>query len=446
MSEGTSILHTRVSAAEASALAFGALYGEVASRLPGAKLAEVRAWRDTAMGGLARLGLPNRRVEEWKYTDLRAMLPEPQDLADHPPEALDWLMPAEPDVYRAVFVGGRFRPELSTVLDAPGVSFRPLREALNDGAGAAQAVARLPYRADDTIATLATVFATDGALIIVAPGTRLDKPLHLYFIAGGGGETSLHACRSAISLGEGADVTLIETHAGANAGQMFSALQLDIGAGATLRHLRFGETPGTRHLSATTAALGAGAGYHPVHFLVGGALTRAETTITFNGEGARAHFNGAMLLREHEHGDFTLVVDHAAPACESRETVKAVLDGEARGVFQAKVIVRPGAQKTDGRQLAHGLLLSDSAEFDAKPELEIYADDVKCNHGATSGALDDDMLFYLRSRGIPADEAKTLLILAFVGEIIDQIEDEPLREVLTARASQWLSSASANRA
>jgi len=119
--------------------------------------------------------------------------------------------------------------------------------------------------------------------------------------------------------------------------------------------------------------------------------------------------------------------------------VKAVLDGDARGAFQAKVIVRPGAQKTDGRQLANGLLLSETAEFDAKPELEIYADDVKCNHGATSGALDNEMLFYLCSRGIPAREAKTLLVLAFIGEIIDHVEDENLREALKARASQWLS-------
>jgi len=132
------------------------------------------------------------------------------------------------------------------------------------------------------------------------------------------------------------------------------------------------------------------------------------------------------------------VIDHAAVGCESREHVKAVLADQGRGVFQAKVIVRPDAQKTDGRQMAQALLLSDGAEFDAKPELEIYADDVKCNHGATCGALDDDLMFYLRARGIPEDEARSLLVQAFIGEVLDQVEHDGLREALAARAVRWL--------
>jgi Fe-S cluster assembly protein SufD len=134
----------------------------------------------------------------------------------------------------------------------------------------------------------------------------------------------------------------------------------------------------------------------------------------------------------------TLVIDHDAVGCESREHVKAVLADQSQGIFQAKVIVRPGAQQTDGRQMAQGLLLSETAEFDAKPELEIYADDVKCNHGATSGALDEDLMFYLRARGIPEDQAKSLLIQAFVGEVLDKVEHESLKDALTARAARWL--------
>jgi Fe-S cluster assembly protein SufD len=296
----------------------------------------------------------------------------------------------------------------------------------------------MPLVERDVVSALANAFATDGALISVAPGTRVDKPLHLIFITADGAP-ALHSWQSAIRLGEEAELQIIETHAGPHAAQIFSAMRLEIGAGAALRHLRLGACVSTRHLSTVVANLAAGASYDPLHFMPGGALTRAQNFITFNGVGGRCHFNGAMLLRGREHGDMTLVVDHVAPDCESREVVKAVLDGDAHGVFQAKVIVRPGAQKTDGRQLAHGLLLSNTAEFDAKPELEIYADDVKCNHGATSGALDEDMLFYLRSRGIPVEEAKSLLILAFVAEVFDHIDDEHLREVLTAHASRWLS-------
>ncbi|MEJ2226656.1 MAG: Fe-S cluster assembly protein SufD [Alphaproteobacteria bacterium] len=423
-----------------------ALYSQNAESLPGADVPGVRAWRDAGITAFAEAGLPHRRIEEWKYTDLRTLLPQADDIANDMPEAPDFLVREEPDVYRAVFIGGRFRADYSTVQNAPGVTFRSLREALNDAATAAEALARLPlaeYNAEhDSVTQLATAFATDGAMLAVAPGIKLDKPLHLVFIAAGTA-AEIHACRSALSLGEGADVSLVETHAGTGAAQMFTTLNLNIAGNATLRHARLDETPDARHLSAVVANLEAGAAYDPVHIVAGGALTRAQNHITFNGEGARYNFNGAMLLKGREHADFTQVVDHTVPSCESRETVKSVLDGESRGIFQAKVIVRPDAQKTDGRQLANGLLLSETAEFDAKPELEIYADDVKCNHGATSGALDEDMLFYLRSRGIPTDEAKSMLILAFVGEIIDQIEDEAFREILMAKARDWLAKSGA---
>lgn len=418
-----------------------ALYAQNAGTLPGADTPNVRAWREAAMTAFAEAGLPHRRVEEWKYTDLRTLLPQADDIASPEPEKFASHLPTGTDAYYAVFVGGQFRAELSTVQDAPGITFQPLREALNDADSAASALARLPLAAynteHDSVTQLATAFATDGALLTVAPGVKLDKPLHLVFITSGTG-AEIHACRSALSLGEGADVSLIETHLGASAAQIFTTLNLNLASGATLRHARLDETPNARHLSAVAANLEASAAYDPVHIVVGGALSRAQSNVTFNGENARFNFNGAMLLKGREHADFTLVVEHAVPSCESRETTKAVLDGEARGIFQAKVIVRPDAQKTDGRQLANGLLLSETAEFDAKPELEIYADDVKCNHGATSGALDDEMLFYLRSRGIPADEAKALLILAFVGEIIDQIQDETLHEMVMAKAREWL--------
>jgi Fe-S cluster assembly protein SufD len=198
------------------------------------------------------------------------------------------------------------------------------------------------------------------------------------------------------------------------------------------------ENTETQHLASTHARLGSKADYLAVQFAVGGTLSRLQTFVTYEGEGTRAHFYGCQLMRGRQHCDMTLVIDHAAVGCESREHVKAVVDGHAQGVFQAKVIVRPGAQKTDGRQMAQALLLSDTAEFDAKPELEIYADDVKCNHGATTGALDEDLLFYLRARGIPEPEARALLIHAFIGEMLERVEHEGLRQALEAKAAEWL--------
>jgi Fe-S cluster assembly protein SufD len=419
---------------------FADYYRKAAELLPGGHLPKVRAWRDAAMAAFNAMGMPHRRVEEWKYTNLRSLMP---DIAPPSLVSVERELGTGDDhgeTYRAVFVGGGFRADLSNIQDAPGVGFRALSDALSHERSAAQAIDVLAVPERNVIAALATAFAMDGMLISIAPGTKLAKPLVLVSI-GAGRSPGLIATADVIHIGDGAELTLIENHSTMQADQLFFTRHMRIGVGAKVKHVRIVNGGAAKHLATMSVELGAGAEYDPVHFVEGGALTRIEGNIRLAGEGARCHLNGAMLLRGREHADITLVVDHAVPSCESRETVKAVLDGEARGVFQAKVIVRPGAQKTDGRQLANGLLLSETAEFDAKPELEIYADDVKCNHGATSGALDDDMLFYLRSRGIPEAEAKSLLVLAFVGEIIDQISDEELHATLMARASQWLASA-----
>ena len=196
--------------------------------------------------------------------------------------------------------------------------------------------------------------------------------------------------------------------------------------------------PARKQLSSTSVVLGERTHYAPVQMTVDGALTRAQMRIAFKGPQARCHYAGAMMLRGNAHADFTLVVDHAAEACESRELVKAVVDGRSRGVFQGKVIVQRGAQKTDGKQMANALLLSNDAEFDSKPELEIFADDVACGHGSTAGQIDEDLMFYLRARGIPEAEARALLIAAFVGEALDKIENEALRDALREKADAWL--------
>ena len=177
----------------------------------------------------------------------------------------------------------------------------------------------------------------------------------------------------------------------------------------------------------------------PVQFSAGGSAARHQSFIKFTGEGARVDYAGAQMLRGRQHCDMTLVVDHAAAGLpEPRAGEGGARRRVAQGVFQGKVIVRPGAQKTDGKQMAQGLLLSETAEFDSKPELEIYADDVACGHGSTAGELDDDLLFYLRARGVPEAEARALMIMAFVGEALDNVADETLREALVERASEWL--------
>jgi Fe-S cluster assembly protein SufD len=186
------------------------------------------------------------------------------------------------------------------------------------------------------------------------------------------------------------------------------------------------------------AAIGAHARFNAFLFTTGGKVVRNQLFLRFDGEGTLAGIRGASLLKDRQHADVTMVADHTAPACTGREVFKTVLDGEARGIFQGKIIVRPQAQKTDARMATHALLLSDGAEADNKPELEIFADDVQCGHGATSGDLDEDLLFYLRARGIPAKEAESLLIQAFVGEAVEGIEHAGLRDALMDHVAGWL--------
>jgi Fe-S cluster assembly protein SufD len=212
-----------------------------------------------------------------------------------------------------------------------------------------------------------------------------------------------------------------------------------IGAKAALSHIKLQrEGEGTYHLGTWRVTLAADARYGAFQFSTGAALARNQIYALFQGEGSSVNISGAFLMRGRQHCDTTLLVEHLVPRCSSRELFKMVLDDEARGVFQGKIIVAPGAQKTDGKQMAQALLLSETAEFDSKPELEIFADDVVCGHGSTSGQIDEDLLFYLKARGIPDAEARALLIQAFVGEAFELIEDEDLRNAFAATSAEWL--------
>jgi Fe-S cluster assembly protein SufD len=236
-------------------------------------------------------------------------------------------------------------------------------------------------------------------------------------------------------------VTFIETYDGP-AGldyQINGALALVVGEGAKVERIKVGDEGITAlHIGTTMVSIGAKADYREFTFTTGGAVTRNQLFLRSNGDGAKIRIAGANLLKGLQHVDSTLVIDHAARGCESREVFKSVLDGESRAVFQGKIVVQPQAQKTDGKMMTQALLLSDTAESDNKPELEIFADDVQCGHGATSGRLDENLLFYLRARGIPPKEAEALLIQAFVGEAIDGIAHEGVRELLNGRVAAWL--------
>jgi Fe-S cluster assembly protein SufD len=420
-------------------------FAAVKRALPGA--GAVGALREDAFRRFETEGLPHRRVEEWKYTDLRALMREAKPLAAVPDAAAKArakdalaMLPAI-EARRVVFVDGALVPELSDLssLEA-GLTIRSMAQAL--AAGDRDLLAHLGriVPTDDVAVALNTAFMGDGALIHVAQGAALAQPIHLVFVNAGGEPASVFA-RSLAVIEKGARAMLVESHLGSTASedQVNTVLELKVGDEAHVDHIKItGAGAGALHVSTLMAAIGAHARFNEFLFTTGGAVVRNQAFVRFDGEGTIAGIRGASLLKGRQHADTTLVADHATADCTSREVFKSVLDEEGRSVFQGKIIVRRSAQKTDAKMATHALLLSETAEADNKPELEIFADDVQCGHGATSGALDQDLLFYLKARGIPAKEAQALLIQAFVGEAVEGIEHAGLRDALMDHVVAWL--------
>jgi Fe-S cluster assembly protein SufD len=429
----------------AAETALAEAFAAVRSKLPGnGRIAEQRA---TAFQSFDARGLPHRRVEEWKYTDLRALMRDAKPIAPAPDaqakrSAKDaGSLVAAVGARRIVFVDGAFVPELSDLAALePGLSIVPMAKALVEGDAVLAKDLGTIAPTDDVAVALNTAFMGDGALLHIAANTKLDRPIHLVF-AFGSNQAAAAFTRSLVLVEEGARATLVESHEGPDGldYQINTALELVVGDHAHVDRVKIGaEGAQAIHVSTLMASLGAHARLHDLVFTTGGGVVRNQLFVRFAGESASLALNGATLIKGRQHVDNTLVVDHAVPGGFSRELYKSVLDGESRSVFQGKIVVRPGAQKSDGKMMAQALLLSQDAEADNKPELEIFADDVQCGHGATAGALDENLLFYLKARGIPQAEAEALLIQAFVGEAIEGLEHEGLREALTGAAAKWL--------
>jgi Fe-S cluster assembly protein SufD len=413
--------------------------------LPGGGV--VRSLREHAFRTFEAKGLPHRRVEEWKYTDLRALMRDAKPLAAPPDMAAKErakqanTLIGDIDRRRVVFVDGVFTPELSDLAGMEdGLSIRSMAEALAQGDPLVTAHLGKIATNNDVAVALNTAFMGDGALIRIGEGIVVERPIHLVFVTASDKPVATFT-RSLVVVEHGARAMLVESYAGP-AGQDYqvnSALELVIADDAHVDHVKLiGEGTDALHVSSLMAAVGAHARFNDFTFVTGGLTVRNQLFVQFNGEETIARIHGANLLKGRQHADNTLVADHAVARCQSRELFKSVLDGESRGVFQGKITVQQGAQKTDAKMLANALLLSETAEADAKPELEIFADDVVCGHGATAGALDEDLLFYLRARGIPPKQAEALLIQAFVGDAVEGIEHAGLREVLMENVVAWL--------
>jgi Fe-S cluster assembly protein SufD len=400
------------------------------------------ALREAAFRRFEAHGLPHRRVEEWKYTDLRALLREAKPLAG-PPDAATRAraqdaggLVADLEARRLVFADGAFVPELSDLKNLePGLTVTSMAQALASG----EVLKHLDKVVEgDGAVSLNTALMRDGAVIRVAAGATVERPIHLVFAAVGMTPASVFT-RSLVVIEKGARVMLVESHEASTEHQINTALELVVGDDAHVDHIKItGGSTDAVHVSTLMAAVGAHARFNAFTFTTGGGVVRNQLFIRFDGEGTLAGIRGASLLKGRQHADTTLIADHVARGCQSREMFKSVLDGESRGVFQGKIIVRPKAQKTDAKMMTQALLLSEEAEANQKPELEIFADDVQCGHGATSGALDEELRFYLMARGIPQSEAEALLVQAFVGEALAGIEHAGLRDALVDNVAAWL--------
>ena len=406
--------------------------------VPDGQGAWAKAAREAAEARLHAMGLPERRDEYWKYTNPASLIAEPAPRAevlvtDEAP------LFAEIDALRIVFVDGVFDANASDDLALEGLEITRLADAAQaDIHWAKEIYGVLETNGQNPVArplaAANTAFATDG--ILIRASGKISKPVHLVYLhKSDSSDAILH---HVVKVEEGADLTIIEN--GPAAARFNKCLEVDVADRAAFHHVRAqGRDHERRAATHIFARLATESTFKSFTLTVNGVLTRNECVIELTGDDAAAHVAGAAVGDGEFHHDDTVFITHDGVNCESRQVFKKVLRNGATGVFQGKILVKAGAQKTDGYQISQALLLDGDSQFLAKPELEIYADDVACSHGSTSGAIDEDALFYLRSRGVPDNEAQNLLVLAFLGEALDEIDNEDLAAELLSRLEAWFS-------
>ncbi|MGB5737523.1 MAG: Fe-S cluster assembly protein SufD [Thiohalocapsa sp.] len=409
-------------------------------------------WLDAVRNGaLARVqqqALPTAKSEDWRYTGLRTLMEHGFRPVDEPvtallAEDLDDILIPELDAHRIVVVNGRFAAHLSELGELPaGVRIGSLRETLERDSDALEGLLNQVASEDGHLFTeLNTAAMDDGLVMLLERGAMLQRPIELIHLSVGMDEPRVAQPRHLVSLADGAQAELIERYV--SLGESLycnnSLLEITLGRDAVLKHRRVQmESPSAFHITGLYLSQGANSRYVAVNIGLGGAWARTDLTVRFSGEHAECELLGLYLAGDKQLIDYHLDVRHGLPNCSSRENFKGILYGRGKAVFDGLVYVARDAQKTDAAMSNRNLMLSQSAEVDTKPQLEIYADDVKCSHGTTVGQIEPEMLFYLRSRGISATLARRMLCLGFAGEIIDALGNEPLRQYVTEQVGQRL--------
>jgi Fe-S cluster assembly protein SufD len=410
-----------------------------------------QAWlvpiRRTAIACFADLGFPTTHDEDWRFTNVSPITRIPFQSAQHGDVK---LAPQEIELFKfqgllcnqIVFVNGRYSPELSSLRALPkGIKVNSLAQTLTNNRDTLEPhLARYAEYQQDAFSALNTAFMEDGAFVYIPKGVVLDEPIHILYVSTATSAPAIIHPRNLIVAEDDSQATVVEDYVSLTNDVYFSNVvtEVAVGGNSVLSHYLI-EREGKKAFNISTLriqqARSSNVTSHSV--LVGGALVRNNIHPVLAGEGCECLINGLFLSTSRQHMDNYMKVEHASPHCDSRQFYNGILDGRSRGVFHGRIIVHKDAQKTDAKQTNKNLLLSEEAQIDTKPQLEIYADDVKCTHGATIGQIDKDALFYLRSRGIADESARALLLLAFANGSLQRMKVEPIRKRMEALVTEW---------
>ena len=417
--------------------AYQADFERVQAAAPAAPAA-LQTLRQNAMEHFSRLGFPTTRMEEWRFTSVEPIARRPFTLSGPADVTSDQIAPflfPELSASRLVFVNGRYAPALSVIQALPpGVEVRSLAELLTGGLDCLDSVepylGRLAAFEDQPFAALNTAFLQDGALIRIGDDVVLDHPIHTLFVSTAPGGAGVTHPRMLVVVGRNSSVGLVESYAGVRDAPYFTnaVTELDVGENSVVDHCKIlRESLEAYHVASLQVRLARSAVVTSHSVTLGGALVRNDVGAVLAGEGAECTLNGLYVAGGRQLVDNHTTIDHVSPHCDSHELYKGILHGEGKAVFNGKIIVRLDAQKTDAKQSNKTLLLSERAQVNTKPQLEIFADDVKCTHGATVGQLDENAMFYLRARGLSREQARRMLIHAFATDVLQRITHEPIK-------------------
>lgn len=440
------MMDDRAEAAERYRAAFARFSGNGAGNVP-PWLAERRS---QAIEQFVDAGFPHGKLEAWRFTDVKPLVRTSFGLAPQASrvtaEDVRPHLVELPSQRVAVFVNGQYVPDLSTSESLPrGIRFGSLREAVErDSDMVAEHLGRHADASGNPLAALATAFVHDGAFLYLPKNVEVEEPFQILFLARPADDPVVIFPRVLVLAEEGARATVLESYAALSEGSYWSNAVTEVvaGANASIDAYRMQrEATGAYHTATSSSCQGRDSRCSFITATLGAALSRHDIHAVLDGDGADLTLDGLGLLRGRQHTDWHTTLEHVKPNCTSWEYFNGIFGDRARGVFTGRIVVQPGAQKTDSKQTNNNLLLSTQARADSQPQLEIYADDVKCTHGATLGPIDQEHLFYLQARGLSPAEARAMLTYGFAWEVLSNVAYEPLRKVLDTLVQDWLAEA-----